>query len=307
MGEGIAQFCEHFHPSGLLFEIQFRQVFPRGSDVALVSVRDAKGHRKRKNHTSIAGAFDPSDARADFDVLPAPGNGEVQFSLAQSFQGYKLSQLRGLLQLELDAGKFRRWRQCKEFGLDAGKIRRGFAPQTRQAALGIRQAHREIAHRQLGLHQVRTSTAQFRPTGAASIKPPLGNVFCGACIVDDLPGKGQQALDLRYFQITTGRCRQCVQSGKFVVTLNGSAAPLANITAQGALAAHLDDLAQRQGGFHGVGARELTATGDILDLEGDLGVGPKPGLEGPRLGRANIVGIHCQFGIVTEHPGEGLG
>ena len=39
-----------------------------------------------KNHTCIAGAFDPPDTRADFDVLSAPGNGPVQFGLTQSFQ-----------------------------------------------------------------------------------------------------------------------------------------------------------------------------------------------------------------------------
>ena len=110
MGEGIAQFRENLYPGSLLFEIQFRQILPRGPDVALVAVRDAKRHGKRKNHTRIAGSLDPSDARADFDVLPAPGNGQVQFGLAQSFQGYKLLQLRGPLQLELDAGKLRRRR-----------------------------------------------------------------------------------------------------------------------------------------------------------------------------------------------------
>ena len=112
---------------------------------------------------------------------------------------------------------------------------------------------------------------------------------------------------MRHFQVTAGRRRQCVEAGQFVIALEGLATPLADIPAQRALAAHLNDLAKRQGGFHGVGARELAVTGDIFDIEGDLWIGSEPGLEGPRLGRANIVGIHRQFGVITEDPGERLG
>ena len=153
---------------------------------------------------------------------------------------------------------------------------------------------------------VRAGAAQFRPTGAACVKPSLGDLFCGAGKVHDLPGKGQQALGLRHFQVAAGRRRQCVEAGQFVIALDGLATPLADIPAQRALAAHLNDLAKRRGGFM-ASVLENSPLPAIFSTSRDLWVGSEPGLENPRLGRANIVGIHRQFGVITEDPCEGLG